>query len=79
MSAAALRKPAPFEQLYCSAEIVVLIRGLHFNLDLSRMYVDLYGVPRDGDRIRFVLALGAEIRSRSAALPALTTGRTLWR
>jgi hypothetical protein len=80
MSAAAVRKPAPFEQLYVSAEIVVLIRGVHFNLDLARLYVDLYGRPADGARIRFVLARGAEIRSHSTALPALSTGRwSAWR
>ena len=77
MKSAALRKPA-FEELFCSAERIVLIRGVHFNLDLEVMYLDIFGVPPDGARIRFVLAPGAEIRSRSADLPACRTGRWSW-
>lgn len=79
MSAAAQPRSAPFEQLYCSAEIVVLIRGVHYNLDLELLYLDLYGPPAKSARIRFVLAPGAEIRSRTAARPACRTGRwTAW-
>lgn len=73
MRSAALRKPA-FEQIYVSAEIIVLVRGVHYNLDLELLYVDLYGLPRDGSRIRFVLAPGAQLLSRRADLPACRTG-----
>jgi hypothetical protein len=78
MSAALARKPAPIEELYCSAERIVLIRGVHYNLDLELMYLDIFGPPPDGARIRFVLAPGAEIRSRRADWPALKTGRWSW-
>ena len=84
MSALALRqapraRPA-FEELYCSAERIILIRGLHFNVDLEAMYLGLFGdYPPDGARIRFVVAPDAEIRSRRPDWPALKTGRWLWR
>ena len=77
MRTAALRKPA-FQELFCSAERIVLIRGTHYNLDLELMYLDIFGPPPDGARIRFVLARDGEIRSRRADLPALTTGRWAW-
>ena len=78
MKSAALRKPA-FEELFCSAERIVLIRGLHYNLDLELMYLDIFGVPPDGARIQFVVAPDTEIRSRRPDWPALKTGRWLWR
>ena len=80
MSAALARKPAPIEELFCSAEIVLLIHGLHFNLDLEVLYLQRFGCyPPDGAAVRFVIAPDAEIRSRRPDWPALKTGRWLWR
>ena len=63
-----------FETPYCSGERVIVIRGLHWNLNLREVYERLYGAPRADDVVRFILARGALVLSRSPEEPALVTG-----
>lgn len=60
--------------LYCSAaEHIILIRGRQYNLNLRELHDSIFGDPRGGT-VRFVIAKGAWIRSRSTSLPAMRTG-----
>jgi hypothetical protein len=72
VSAAALRKPA-VEELFCSAERIVLLSGVHYNLNLRELFEARFG-PWRGEDVRFVLARGARILSRRADLPACDSG-----
>jgi hypothetical protein len=74
MSAAALRKPAPFVELYVAAERIILIRGTHWNLNLRELHDAICGAPVPGVRVRFVLARDGRILSKRADLPAVDTG-----
>jgi hypothetical protein len=67
-------EPATFAQLFCSRERVIVIRGVHWNLNLRELHDSLHGEPRADDVVRFIIAEGALILSRSPDLPALRTG-----
>ena len=78
-SARARSRPAPLTgagalPLYCVAERIVLIRGVHWNLTLRELHDSIYGEPRGVEHVRFYIAKGALILSRSTLLPALRTG-----
>lgn len=73
MRSAALRKPA-FEPLYVSAERIVLIHGVHYNITLREIHDAVYGEPLPGVAVQFALAPGARILSRRTDLPAVRTG-----
>ena len=63
-----------FECVLGARERVIVIRGLHWNLNLREVHDALFGEPRADDVVRFVLASGALVLSRSADEPALVTG-----
>lgn len=62
------------EPLYCSHERVIVIRGVHWNLNLRELHDSIYGEPRADDTVRFIFADGALILSQSPEQPALLTG-----
>ena len=74
MRSAALRKPAPFEEIFVSTERIILIRGTHWNLNLRELHDANFGAPVPGVRVRFVLPRDSRIFSKRADLPACTTG-----
>lgn len=51
----------------------IVVRGVHWNLNLRELHDSLYGEPRGG-LVWFFIARGALILSRSAERPALRTG-----
>jgi hypothetical protein len=54
---------------------VVIPPGIYYNLNLRTFHDALYGPPRAGDVITFIVMPGAVFLSRSAKLHALRTGR----
>ena len=55
-------------------ERVVLIDRDCSNINLREIYDSRYGSPTWYDRVRFVVAEGVTVRSRSPRLPAIRTG-----
>ena len=59
--------------LYCARARVVVIRGVHWNLNLRDVHDAMYG-PAGDDNAWFIVTSDALILSRSPDFPAVRTG-----